>query len=370
MQERKISFEVGAAFFRPESRISRDLGVLAAAVYRQQTGQLRVLDVMAGSGVRSLRYWQESGADYLWVNDSNPDLKPLLEKNLAIAIANTLAQVTDQDARRIFAQCTLSPDYYDLVDVDGFGSPAQWIYGALGAVKIGGLLYLTSTDGRSLTGHDRENCLRNFGVIARAHPASQEQALRILLGNLQQRAASQGWGLDPIFSYYSQGTYRLLVRLTPNPQLNATNYGFLGYCHHCGEYQSLSGQWLHRSTCPACGQSHLVLSGMLWLGKLHQRMFLEQMRSLAQTWQWDDISALLALMSAEIDFPPYYYTLGEIGRRGKLDLPQRSQLLAGLQQAGYRAVATSINPQAIKTYARLADCIAWANLLRRSSPLK
>jgi len=41
---------------------------LAAAVYRQKIGQLRVLEVMAGSGVRSLRYWLESGADELWVN--------------------------------------------------------------------------------------------------------------------------------------------------------------------------------------------------------------------------------------------------------------------------------------------------------------
>lgn len=360
MIEGKVSFEIGAAFFRLETRASRDLGVLAAAVYRQKIGQLRVLEVMAGSGVRSLRYWLESGADELWVNDGNPELKPLLEKNLAEVIAHNRARVTSEAARRIFAQCYLQQDFYDFVDVDGFGSPVSFMEGALGATKRGGLLYLTSTDGRSLTGHDRENCLRNFGVIARAHPASQEQALRILLGSLQQRAASEGWGLDPIFSYFTGDSYRLMVRITHKTQLNNINYGFLGYCHYCGEYQPVNRQYLHRSSCLACEQSSLVLSGMLWLGKLHDRPFLEAMMILAKTWQWDKITNLLALMTQEIDFPPYHYTLGEIGRRGKLDLPKRSQLIHWLQQAGFRAVGTHINPQAIKTNAKLADCIAIA----------
>jgi tRNA (guanine26-N2/guanine27-N2)-dimethyltransferase len=177
---------------------------------------------------------------------------------------------------------------------------------------------------------------------------------------VQQRAASEGWGLDPIFSYFTGENYRLLVRMRDRSALNDINYGFLGYCHHCGEYQTINRQYLHRTTCPACEQSPLVLSGMLWLGKLHDRSFLEAMRSLAQTWQWDKITNLLTLMTEEIDFPPYHYTLGEIGRRGKLDIPKRSQLIDRLQQAGYRAVETHINPQAIKTNAKLADCIAIA----------
>jgi hypothetical protein len=46
----------GTAFYRAESAQGRDLAVLAAAVYRQQHGRLRVLDVMSGSGMRGARY--------------------------------------------------------------------------------------------------------------------------------------------------------------------------------------------------------------------------------------------------------------------------------------------------------------------------
>jgi hypothetical protein len=46
----------GAAFYRAESAQGRDLAVLAAGVYRQQHGRLRVLDLMSGSGMRGARY--------------------------------------------------------------------------------------------------------------------------------------------------------------------------------------------------------------------------------------------------------------------------------------------------------------------------
>ena len=63
-------------------------------------------------------------------------------------------------------------------------------------------------------------------------------------------------------------------------------------------------------------------------------------------------------MLAELDYPPYFYTLREIGKRGRLNLPKRSHLIEALQEAGYRASLTHINLQAIKTNANLATCIA------------
>jgi hypothetical protein len=53
----------GSAFYRAESAQGRDLAVLAAAVYRKEHGRLRVLDVMAGSGMRGARYIQQVRTD-------------------------------------------------------------------------------------------------------------------------------------------------------------------------------------------------------------------------------------------------------------------------------------------------------------------
>jgi hypothetical protein len=58
-----------SSLFRARARRptqARDLAVLAAAAYRRAHGRLRVLDAMAGSGVRAARYIAQAGADFVW----------------------------------------------------------------------------------------------------------------------------------------------------------------------------------------------------------------------------------------------------------------------------------------------------------------
>jgi tRNA (guanine26-N2/guanine27-N2)-dimethyltransferase len=67
-------------------------------------------------------------------------------------------------------------------------------------------------------------------------------------------------------------------------------------------------------------------------------------------------------MLAELNSPPYFYTLREIGKRGQLNLPKRSHLIAALQDAGYQSSITHVNLQAIKTNADLDTCIEIARI--------
>ena len=355
-QERTAKFQVNQAFYNPQSQVVRDLGVLAAKAYRQEQGQLRVLDALAGCGVRSLRYLTESNADYVWVNEGNHEHSLTLQQNLATAIAAGCCQLTHQDAQRIFFQCYADQDYYDLVDVDCFGTATPYLGNMLWATKIGGLMYLTSTDGRTLTGHLPHNSVRAYGAIARSHPAAQEQALRLLIGATAQQAASKGLGIEPVFSLFTGKTYRLLMRLVAKPNLSDDNYGFLGYCHGCGNYQTFTWRKLNQISC-TCSQPGITISGAMWLGDLHERSQVEYMLNLAQQLNWRQVIKLLQTMMGEIGLPPYFYLLGEIGRRGKTDIPRRSHLLEALRARGYPAAATHINPQAIKTDADLNTII-------------
>jgi tRNA (guanine26-N2/guanine27-N2)-dimethyltransferase len=304
----------------------------------------------------------ESGADWLWANDSNPEMKAVLEGNLREVISLNQGKITYQDANRVFFACYQRQDYYDLVDVDGFGSPSPVLNSALWATKIGGLLYLTSTDGRTATGHLPEKSLRVYGAYARCHPAAQEQALRLLLGRVQQQAASMNLGIAPVFSFFTGSTYRVMVRLSAPACLTAENYGFLAYCHHCGAYQTLPWAKLARLKCAGDGQS-LTVTGPMWLGNLHEPGQVKRMHDLALQLEWLPQAQLLSIMASEATLPPYFYTLREIGRRGKMDIPKRSQLIEALQSQGYRATATHINPQAIKTDASFATCIEIARQL-------
>ncbi len=354
--EGQARFRIGGAFYRAASAISRDLGVLAALDYRQYTGGLRVLDAMSGCGVRSLRYWLESGASEVWANDSNVDAGPVLRDNLQEAIAQGQCRLTHRDANEVFFECYRQRDYYDLVDVDAFGAPGSWLSSSLWATKIGGLLYLTHTDGSSSCGRYPEKSLAAFGAYARHHPAKHEQALRLMIGRVLQEACNRQLGITPVMSLRRGSIYRTLLRLEPKPNLTEANYGFLGYCHRCGNYQSVTWRQLGHVSCACAGHS-LCLSGPLWLGPLHEPEALARWRSQAQSWGWQQAADLLEVMTAEASLPPYFFRLQDIGKRGRLNLPPRSRLIAALQAAGYRAAPTHIDPAALKTDASLETCI-------------
>ena len=356
IEEGKINFQLGDAFYNPKSKLVRDLGVLAALVYRQQQGKLRVLETMAGSGVRSLRYYQESQADYVWVNEGNHELGELLTSNLQRYIPQTKYHLTHWDANRLFFDCFSRRDYYDFVDVDCFGTAAPYLSSMLWATKLNGLMYLTSTDGRTFAGRFPNKSLQAYGAIARSHPALQEQALRILIGTVAQQAGAKGMGIEPIFAYFAGETYRVLMRLVRHPNLTTDNYGFLGYCHYCGEYQTINPRQLGKVTCN-CAQPNLAISGAMWLGELHNQEYLNKMSAIAKQWQWRKAEKLLKIMQQEADLPPYFFSLKEIGKRGSLDLPPRNLLIEALKAQGYRASQTHFNPEAIKTNATLRACI-------------
>ncbi len=366
-QEGRVRFQVGNAFYRRDSQVARDLGVLVANHQRTLTGQLRVLDGMTGCGVRPLRYVLEAGADWVWANDANPEVHDLLQANLSHSLSPRQFQITHWEASRVFADCYIRRDYYDLVDIDGFGNPAPWLSACLGATRLGGLIYLTSTDGRTLAGHAPDTSLRRLGAIARSHPAAQEQGLRLLIGGLLHQASLQGMGIQPIFSFFSGQTFRVMVRLVAQPVWTPEDYAFLGYCHACGHYQVVTWRHLSQSTCAHhLPPLPLTLSGPMWLGPLHDPTVLMDLEPLAAAWNWPRRVTLLQVMQAEATLPPYFFTLGEIGRRARIDLPNRDRLIQALQDQGYRASLTHINPQAIKTNAPWQICLQLSRRLSSS----
>jgi tRNA (guanine26-N2/guanine27-N2)-dimethyltransferase len=354
--EGKATFEIGEAFYNSQSKIVRDLGVLAALVYQQQQGQLRILDVMAGSGIRSLRYYLESNADFIWVNEGNYQIKPLLSQNLQKTIPDKFYKITHLDAHRLFFDCFNRRDYYDLVDVDCFGTAAPYLSTMLWATKIGGLMYLTSTDGRTLVGRTPNKSLQAYAAYPRSHPALQEQALRLIIGSVLQQAGTKGLGVEPIFAFFAGQTYRIMFRLLRYANLTEKNYGFLGYCQQCGDYQTLNWRKLGKTVCRHDGLA-LTVSGAMWLGALHNVEYLQAMQAIALKLQWSNVVKLLSLMIGEAHLPPYYFTLRSLGQQGKLDLPAKSVLIQTLQQQGYQASETHLNPEAIKTNADIHTCI-------------
>ncbi len=372
-------FCVDESFFRASSQAGRDLAVLAAISHKHRPenkdGSLRILDAMTGCGVRPLRYALEAGANYVWANEGNVDLQQLLSKNLSHSLSPEQYRITYQDANSVFFDCYQRRDFYDLIDIDGFGSPMPTLSTALWAVKLGGLLYLTSTDGRATSGHAPDTSLQTYGAYARSHPAIHERGLRLLIGLAIQQAAARGLAAWPVFSFYQGEVNRVMVRITRQRVWDSAHYGYLAYCHSCGQFQTVPWKKLGRVVCCCKSGDRPIVSGPMWLGPLHDVHELEKMRQQAIALQahphpndqsptrWAKCQSLIETMQAEASLPPYYYPLAEIGRRGKMDIPPRQTLILQLHQQGFAATLTHISPQAIKTDAPIVDCIQLAKQL-------
>ena len=345
--EGQARLRLGEGFFRPQSRPSRDLGVLLARTLPQP---LQVLDLMAGSGIRALRYGLEAGAEAVWANDADGDRLPLLEANLApLAAAGCAVRTTALTGQKLLADCLLQERRFALLDLDAFGCPTPLVAPALEALQFGGVLYLASTDGRSPTGHDRGAALRSLGAAARAHPASWELALRLQIGVVARAAWALGRGVKPLFSFSEGRTFRVALQLQrrAEPQQEWL-LGMLAHCHGCGEQFSQSLWQLRRWPACGCGPQAppLAISGPLWLGLLQDPPTLGAMASAAAALPPGAVAPaslrLLRRLQADPGLPVRCWPVAELARRLGGGPPATEPLLMALRQEGFTALRSGV----------------------------
>ena len=382
--------QLGSGFFRTGSRPSRDLGVLLARQLARE-GRLRVLDAMAGCGIRALRYGLEAGAELVWANDADPDRLPLLQTNLA-ALGERV-RVTARTAQALLADCLQRQQRFELVDLDAFGCPTALLPLALDAVSLGGVLYLASTDGRSPTGHDRRAAIRSLGAAARAHPASWELALRLQLGCVARAAWALGRGIRPLLAFSEGRTFRTAVRLTRHPAPGEEEQlGLLAHCHGCGDQQLQSLLRLRQWESCRCGSGPsadlpagspepppLAISGPLWIGPLQDCELLAALipqRSSAPTSSEptsleptslditrSDITSrasrqLLQRLANDGGRPARCWPTADIARHLGGGPPALKPLVAALRTAGWQAAISGVMAGQVRTDA------PWPELLR------
>uniref|UniRef100_A0A7N0U0Z6 tRNA (guanine(26)-N(2))-dimethyltransferase n=1 Tax=Kalanchoe fedtschenkoi TaxID=63787 RepID=A0A7N0U0Z6_KALFE len=346
--ERGLEFETGGSFFRHESATGRDLGVLAASLYKKANNRLRVLDAMCGCGIRSLRYLVEAQADYVLANDGNDEYRDVILSNLERAGCGGGDErwaVTHYEANRVLAECYLRKDFFDLIDIDSFGSDSSFLRSAFNALKLDGLLYLTSTDGFSSGGHRPHHSLAAYGAFVRPLPYSNEIGLRMLIGGAVRDASVLGYHIKPLFSYYSYHgpVFRVMLQVVRGKLPDSRHYGFITYCNRCGNSQAIPWHELGNMTCP-CEYTKtsrsLVVSGPLWTGPLHDTAYLTEMLDMAGQYGWlddqngKDLNKLLNLMIEESDpkLPFGYIKLDEVAHRARVNSPPLQTILTILRK--------------------------------------
>ncbi|KAI8564361.1 hypothetical protein RHMOL_Rhmol03G0175000 [Rhododendron molle] len=316
--------------------------------------------------------------------------------------------VTHFDADRLMTEYYLQREYFDLIDVDSFGSDSSYFRPAINALKWGGLLYFTSTDGYTSGA--------SYGAYVCRVPYSNEVGLRKVIGGAVREASVLGYHVTPLFSYYSfhGPVFRVMLRLSRGMLPDKRHYGFIGYCKRCGHSQAFSWDELGGIDCP-CDKSNVwlhpsifvflfeiepehynhlylvvgiskkeergvddnivsgspVVLGPLWTGPLHTTTYITEMLNLAEQWGWTnsgmglDLEKLLRQMIDESHpgLPPGYIIMDEVAKRAKVNSPRIKTMMSSIHQEGYVACRSHIAPNALKTNCPMAECVRIAKEL-------
>ena len=345
--------------------------LLAARQASQAQRPLRWLDLMAGCGIRGLRWGLEALPEArpdleLWFNDADPDRSALLEMNLQPLqrVPRLSLKLICRAAEHLLRQAYLDQTWFDLIDLDAFGCPNVLLQSALTVLRFDGFLVLASTDGRSPTGHDRPAAVRHFGAAARAHPASWEIALRLQLAVLARDAWQLGRGLQPIACFSDGRTFRLVVQLRKRLSSGEeAQLGLLARCERCGDQAvqpllKLSG-W--RNCICEDGQGRWAVTGPLWIGPLQETELLSDLLRIAASQPGslsDEGRRLLQRLQRDSGLPVCCWSTAELARRLRLDGPPALEgLVQSLLNAGHLACPSAVMSGQLRCSAPMTELL-------------
>ncbi len=340
-------------FYNPRMAFNRDIATTFARAYARLRGlsQLTVVEPLAGSGVRAVRYALEAGAR-VYACDIDEEAVKLAKKNVEINHVEELVVVEKNDANTYMYSLRLQGVRPAIVDVDPFGSPAPFLEAAIDLAGPRGVVAVTATDTAPLAGAYPATLRRRYEV----HPArmlwEKEQAVRVLLGYIVRRAASREYGVRVLLAYYADHYVRAYVELEKGARRadkSLEQLGYGTYCPLCG-YTSFTRE--APAYCPYCG-TRTPHVGPIYTGSLVDTQLLELMEQEAKNMEWlaerDRVLKLLAQLREEASIPKPYYRLDKLCSLLRRNMPKLARVVDELRKRGYHAARTHFDPRGLKT---------------------
>ena len=347
-------------FYNPKSELNRDVTVVALQAFLSQYGKAkaRVCTPLAGTGVRPIRIAKEvTGIEKVIAGDANPQAVELIKKNRALNEVEDLVEVYHKEANQLLSQYVSFQDKFDIIDIDPFGSPRDFLSAAIRALKPPALLCLTATDMPVLVGIRHRTCIKRYAAVPLKTEYAHELAVRILLGCVVREGASHNMGIFPLLSFSVDHYVRLycLVEEGDDKTWNAVSQlGFITHCNQCGQRFVSQGMFPNIKPCDQCKSQEPQQVGPLWAGYLGEKAFIQKMCQ-----NLDNISlgrkrrivSLLNTIKEEVEGPPTYYDLHQLADKLNIPVPPFRDVISRLVDMGAFAVRTHYAPHAIRTSA-------------------
>ena len=336
-------------FFNPEQQLNRDLTVAVLRAYRERDDRASTyLDATAASGVRGLR----AAADGWTVTcaDTDPDAVALARANFA---RNEFTGTVEHRS----AIPLLHESYFDVVDLDPFGTPIPFVDAAVQGTRD--LLCVTATDTAPLCGAHFEPGVRRYGAVPRNTEYHAEMGVRVLLSALARTAARYDVAVTPLVTHATRHYVRTYLELDRGASAATAALGQLGHIHHCEACltrETAAGLIADPpAACPNCGEG-IQTAGPVWLGPIRDRAFVERVAEAVSDRLGTAAQAreLLATLRAELD-EPTHYDQHRLSKRWSRPAAPMDAFLGRLRDAGYGASRTHYGGTTFKTTASVAQ---------------
>lgn len=343
------------AFFNPRARISRDFSIIAYATFLKSfKGPKTFLDSLSGIGARSIRVANElREVEQVFVNDVNPNALKIAE---SIAELNNVTNCvfSENEACRFLSLHSKRDQRGAVVDVDPFGSPSRYLDCAIRATFHGGLLSATATDLTVLHGLFPAACKRKYyGVPVKAE-YGDEIALRLILGCTSLIAGRLDVKIVPLFVQNNMHYYKTYVKVLVRTD-DQEDIGYILNCRNCGNRYATKEI---KNECNLC-KSEADLAGPLWIGSLYNKDFVNEMISNVTRFQVDkSCRKILERCRDEAEMQSTYFTIDEIASMRHCAPSSLASTIEKIQNAGFRATATSLNPAAFRTDAAINEILS------------
>ncbi|XP_044134865.1 tRNA (guanine(26)-N(2))-dimethyltransferase isoform X1 [Bufo gargarizans] len=333
---------------------------------------LRVLEGLAASGLRSIRFAREvPGLQTIVANDFSASAVELIKRNIQFNGVEHLVTASYSDARMLMYNRMAKRDRFDVIDLDPYGSPAMFLDAAVQSVGEGGLLCVTCTDMAVLAGNSGETCYGKYGSMSLKSKFCHEMALRILLHSLDLRANCYQRYIVPLLSISADFYIRVFVRVFTGQakvKMSASKRAMVYNCVGCGTYhlQRMGRAVAHGNnmkysagtgppigtSCEFCQQKHQV-GGPIWAEPLHDITFVQKVLVASERCPKrfntsDRIEGMLSVVTEELNIP-LYYTMDTLSSTVRCNTPSLLQFRSALLHAGYKVSLSHACQNAIKT---------------------
>lgn len=338
---------------------------------------VRILDALAASGLRSIRYLKEiPAASHVTINDLSADAIALARSNCERnGVDMNRVELNHGDATMFMYNHRDKHNQFDVIDLDPYGSAAPFLDAAVQSVKSGGLLCITCTDMAVLSGNHAEVCYAKYNnSMPLKGKYVHEMTLRILLHAIDSTANKYRRYIVPWISVSVDFYIRVFVRVFESPaevKKSSLKRANIFQCVSCPAYHlhtvgkvsaggSYSAEILHAGhTCPEC-QSRMKLGGPIWSEPIHDQAIIEEL--LARMKEANDhpqelfpvatakrLSGILTTMSEELKDIPLYYSLPDLASAVQSKVPTMQQFTSALANGGYKLSQFHHDSTAVKT---------------------